>query len=301
MKTYFASTLLLVLMSVHLNACDMCGCGVGGFYLGIMPNFSENIVGIRSQYQRFEHPDTYLNYVGNSRVKQDVMHRTDIWLRYYATNRLQILTFIPYQTHIRQETQHTAQISGVGDIRLRALYTLVNTGDSIQGKFKHTLLAGGEVKLPNGPYQQRDPVRSQVMTELFQIGTGGYGFSGNTSYTIRYRSIGFNTDLMYTTNTTNERLYRWGNQLMSRSRFFYWKNIGMHTLMPSIGISYEHFQPDTYQFRTDGELFEKNGGTTVWAQFGLDYYVGRWMLQFFADLPLNVDLPEGMPAGDMRF
>lgn len=300
MKKILAPTIMLVILHINTYACDICGCGVGGFYLGIMPNFSENIVGIRSQHQRFEHPDTYLNYNGSSRVKQDLMFRSDLWLRYYASSRLQILTFVPYQTHIRQETEHSAQISGIGDIRFRALYTIVNTGDSIAGKFKHTLLAGGEVKLPTGPYQQRDPVRLQIMPELFQIGTGGYGFSGNLMYTIRYKSVGFTTDFMYTTNTTNERLYRWGDQVLSSSRLFYWKNFGRQTLMPSIGISYEHFNPDTYQFRPEGTVYEKNGGTTTWLQFGLDFYAGRWMFQLFSDLPVQLNLPEGMPAGTWR-
>lgn len=287
--------------SQSLRACDVCGSGISGSYLGILPNFSNNLVGVRHQFQRFDHspPPAYSNGLG-SRVVSDYMYRSDVWLRVYPSSRWQLLAFVPYQVHVREETNHTSTIQGVGDIRLRGLYSLVNTGDSIEGSWKHTLLLGSEIKLPTGPYQQRDPVRLQRMPEIFQIGTGAYSFSPNVMYTLRHKAWGIFTDMQYTYNTTNELQYRWGDQFFNSVRIFYWKNSndGRHTILPSLGYSFEYFAPDTDNFFN--MQIQKNGGMTSLLYFGLDYYSDKWMMQLFAQKPIMYELAEEVPVGQWR-
>lgn len=293
---------LMLIFVFPASACDGCGSGIAGSFLGIVPNFSNNLFGIRHQYQRFDHTFRSSTQNGNARqLEADFMHRTDMWVRVYPSKRWQLMAFVPYQVHVRKETKESFLIEGVGDIRLRTFYTVVNTGDSIFGKWRHTLLIGGEVKLPTGKYRQVDPIGGRPLPEIFQIGTGGYGFSPNMMYTVRKKAWGLVSDFQFTYNTMNEERYRWGEQYFSSLRLFYWKNSsnGRHSFLPSIGYSFEYFSPDTDAFFSN-MLIEQNGGQMSFLYVGLDYYSDRWMMQLFTQIPLQYDLADEVPVGQSR-
>ena len=49
-KVFFVLFLLLYMLPVV--ACDICGCGVGSNYVGLLPEFKKYIVGARYRYNR---------------------------------------------------------------------------------------------------------------------------------------------------------------------------------------------------------------------------------------------------------
>lgn len=287
--------LAFLLISFNQFACDVCGCGIGGNYLGIIPNFSQNLWGISYQSQTFQHPQTHLNLNNGNLVQEDVFHRTELWTRQYVHPRVQVFAFLPYQLHQRMDEGQSTEISGIGDIRAMALYSIINTGDSTQSQWKHTWQMGAGVKLPTGKYQQRDDQR-QMLPLLFQIGNGAYGWSFHQVYTLRYKSFGMNTELQYRFNGTNELNYQQGDQFMGRLNLFYWKNFDGFRLLPSLGLLFEHFDQDMAF-----DQVEKNtGGLTYLANAGLDVYSGNWMFQLFAQKALHNDLAYGMPESNWR-
>lgn len=48
-KNILLATVMLA-CSINVKACDICGCGVGNNYTGILPDFSKYIFGIRLRY-----------------------------------------------------------------------------------------------------------------------------------------------------------------------------------------------------------------------------------------------------------
>ena len=223
------------------------------------------------------------------------MQRYDTWLRFYLSKRLQLFTFVPYQIHTRRESMRNTTFTGVGDMRFRILYTIINTGDSLEGKWKHSLLAGGELRLPTGKYQQRDETR-KMLPPLFQIGTGAYGYGAQIMYTLRYKGFGLYSDVQYAINGINELGYRWGNQQAHSLRVFYWKNVGNISILPGTGIAFEDFAPDT-EF---GMQQIHTGGRTTWGHLGVDIYTDQWTLQLFVHTPLQMNIPDSMPESRWR-
>ncbi len=277
------------------NACDMCGCAMGGNYSGIFPQFSKNILGVRHQFRSFSHPNTYLNTNGDSRVLTDEFRSTEVWGRFYPHPKVQLFVFVPYRSHTRNETLQTTQIVGIGDISAMANYALVNTGDSLNRKFRHTLLLGAGAKLPTGKYQQRDE-NKLLLPAQFQIGTGGYAFLANVNYTLRYKALGMNTDLSYRHNTANEWEYQFGAQTAAVANFFYWINSGKTAILPSAGLAWERYDKDDEFERPKAET----GGEVALANLGLDLYFPRFFVQASAQLPIAQQLPFAQPEAALR-
>lgn len=277
------------------SACDFCGCAPGGNYTGIFPQFNKNIIGIRHRHQSFTHPRTALNFNGESQVLSDRFGSTELWGRFYPHPRIQVFVTVPYRVHERAESLRETTIEGIGDISAMANYALINTGDSLNRNFKHTLLLGGGVKLPTGKYQQRDATRA-VLPAQFQVGTGGYAVTANVNYTLRYKNLGVNTDFSYRHNTENEWSYRFGAQTAAVANLFYWIDAGKTAILPSAGMAFERYEKDT-EYGFDNL---KTGGDVLLANAGVDIYFPRFFVQINVQKPTEQDLPFAQPRGEWR-
>lgn len=277
-------------------ACEICGCAMTGNYNGIYPQFSNNIVGLRYGYSQFTHPYTDENYNGTSRVKSDAFQTAEVWGRFYPSDRVQILAFVPYKIHERVETDRTTTIQGIGDITAMANFTVINTGDSSDVKLKQTWLLGGGLTLPTGKYQQRDE-NGTFLPAQFQIGTGAYSFRAMTNYTIRYEALGLNANVEYITRTENERSYQFGDSYSFAASAFYWIKFKDISIIPNIGIGYENYAPD---YELDEEK-ESTGGTLNTLSAGVDLNVKRLFVRVFMQSPFNQDLPPAQPTSGNRY
>lgn len=269
---------------------------MAGAYKGIYPQFSNNMLGLRYSFTQFTHPNTPLNYNGDRRVFNDHFERYEMWGRFYPSDRIQVFVFVPYQVNTREEEEQTTIIKGVGDISLSANYALVNTGDSLERSFRHTLLLGVGLTLPTGKYQERDEGQ-QMLPAQFQIGTGAYAFSANLNYTVRHKGFGINSQLSYTFRDVNERSYRFGKSGTAAVSAFYWFNSGKMAILPNLGWSYENYAPDLEY----GVKKPETGGDMQFVNIGVDVNYKRFFLRGFVQNPIVQNLPQSQPSSGVRW
>ncbi len=293
MKVYIA--LLLLISSIRLEACDICGCAPGTSYLGVLPQFDQNITGMRFSYNRLVHPSSNYNTVDvDSRVLEDRFHTSEAWLRFYPHKRVQAFVFVPYRVHQREETDRTTTLNGLGDIRVQASYTLLDYGDSILSDWKHLLLLGGGVSLPTGKYQQRDDTRL-MLPAAFQLGSGSTDYLLSALYTLRWRTWGVNTNAQYWFRGENELTYNYGNRTTLSSALFYWGETKHFAYLPAIGVSADWFAQDAQY----DAVKPATGGTLVQLTAGLDVYLDRFLVNTFVQLPVYQEIPAAQASNSL--
>ena len=270
------------------SACDLCGCGNGGSFLGILPQAHRGFVGLRYGYKSY---DSHINSV-SSQTHEDFW-KTELWARAFPFKKVQVLAFMPYNFN-KQTIQKTGQqtdLQGLGDISILANYNMLNTmTDTIQHQFFHNLMIGGGVKLPTGRYKYDLYNDTEVGNPNFQLGTGSLDFMLNLVYTLRHKSWGLNTDLSYKINTENSDKYRFGNRIITNISALYFIRLGdQKTLMPNVGISYENGNLDT----KSGVKNIRTGGEALLGSYGLESYFKKFSMGVNYQVPIAQNLSNG--------
>ncbi len=279
--------LALLLLYVPAPACDICGCAVGGNYMGILPQFYNNFVGLRYQYRSFrsEHPPLFGEPSGLR--AEEYFQTAELWARWNPTQRVQAFAIVPFRHFTRYETGADAVITSLGDVSVIANWVVWNTGDSLQRNWKHALQIGGGIKLPTGRYnlaRQGAPLHRNM-----QPGTGSFDVPLNAIYTVRYRRLGVNAEANYHFNTTAPDKHRFGHRLGTSLHGFYWRQVRRTTYLPSVGIVWEYAAAD----RLAGAPIELTGGESTWLSAGVDVFISRLALGILYQQPLNNNISEG--------
>jgi hypothetical protein len=294
MKQFFF--LLALLFFSRGYACDICGCSGSTNFLGILPLVQQNLAGVRFQYTKFNHPNTNDNFNGESQVFSDEYFHTEAWFRLNPAKRIQVFAFVPYKWNVRTESERTTTIQGVGDVQLMGNYNIILPEDSSTAVWKHFLRAGLSLRMPTGKYMQRDETKAMLPT-WFQVGTGSWGTGVNLFYTVRYKKLGLNLNAQYMHNSTNEMQYHFGNQTAISLMGFYWLDIKRSTFLPQLGVGLDYFGED----ESYGVPESSTGGSRFVATFGVDWYINRFLISGFTQMPLAQNLPDAQPTFAARF
>ena len=276
----------------NLFACNICGCGLGGYHYGILPQFQKNFVGLRYDYRSYtSHMDESHTFDTSNEFFQNI----ELWGRFYPSKRIQVFAFVPYKINYRDEGSETLRLKGLGDIRISANFNLINTYDSSNTIVKNTLLLGAGIKLPTGRFTEiRDGL---TVNQNFQLGTGSVDYVINLIHTIRYKKLGLNTEAAYSFNTTNKDEYKFGNTITGNMSVFYIYNKNFLTLMPHTGMSYE-CNKDNSQF---GIPYEDTGGWATLYQAGVDTFFKNVSLGITYSHPGKQDLFNGSVHAHDRY
>ena len=272
-------TLMLCIASAYTTfACDICGCGVGTYYMGILPDFNKRFVGLRYQSR----PLTSHLGPGGERTPltaDETYQSMELWGAWNFGTRWRAMAIVPYNFNRREipGSGETGTKNGVGDIAVMGYYKLferlAGTSDKI---LVHSLWAGVGVKTPTGQYDnsERTNAASQDSPNNFQLGTASTDFMANLAYDIRLMDLGLNVNTTYKINTENRYDYRYGNKFTANALLYYKFNIrNQLRIAPNAGILYETQEKDETMRRYP---VAQSGGNATTAVFGLELNAGRW-------------------------
>lgn len=274
--------LTLMLSSAALFACDLCGYGSSGNYVGIMPEFQKNIAGIRYRNNSFKthigqnNTETYL-------TRKESFATMELWGSVRLMKKIQLLFGLPYQSNSFSNKTGKTVIQGLGDANVSGLYTIysINRLTKNNRAFYQMIHLSGGIKMPTGKYTKSGDFSSG---NLFSIGTGSSDWNAGLIYELKLQKTGFNLGVNYKMNNTNKDHYRYGNKL--QSSFQLYRKIDLSekaTLSPNIGVSAENNDEDTH----NGFDVYNSGGYLTNASFGMEMKVNRFLLGFNRQIPLQ--------------
>lgn len=288
---------MALLLTLPVSACEICGCSINGYNFGILPQFRKNIVGLRHTYRSFHSQhliSEQLFILGHQ--SQERYHTTELWGRFYVGKKLQLFAFVPYNHFRTEEAGVVTHSQGLGDITLAANYKLYDNVANGGPGFKHTLLAGGGIKLPTGKFSTAK--MGQQLNPSINSGTGSVDYLANLIYNCRINKWGLNAEFNYRINGKNADDFQFGNRYTTAARFFYWQNIGKKTtVLPNAGLLFEQAGQD----RHNGEVQTYSGGHITYLTTGAEMYMGKINVGFTYSHPLGQHLFKGLVTNNNQF
>lgn len=231
---------------IKANACDICGCGVGSNYVGILPEFNKHIFGVRYRINSLK---THLGIGGTATylTTSETYHTAELWGGWSIGKKFRAMVTIPYGFNEKSNQGISKTKNGVGDISVTGYYQLLNKKRTMvtQKLLVQTLWIGAGVKLPTGKYMAADKQNNAQNINLFQLGTASVDFTLNAMYDLRIQDAGLNIAAGYKINTANKYQYNYGNKFNSTAQVYYKFRIkNKFTIAPNAGIMYEKSKKD---------------------------------------------------------
>jgi len=263
--------LSICLLSEKINACDICGCGAGSYYIGILPEFNKKIIGIR---YRTTGLTTHLGPGGTSSylTTDEKYHTAELWGGWTIKDKFRVMAYLPVSINSKTNQAGTESKTGLSDASTLGFYRLLRNKKTIGADENTQLLVqdlwiGGGVKLPTGKYNPSDKSASSVSTNLFQLGTGSLDFILMGMYDVRLQDAGLNVTASYKINTTNQYDYYYGNRFSGSSQFYYKFRFNTKWMIaPNLGFQYEHSMKDL----DGGYSVRPTGGVATFGTLGAE-------------------------------
>lgn len=285
------------MMAAKANACDICGCGAGNNYIGILPDFYKHIFGIRYRYNSLH---THLGFGGNNTylTTEEKYRIAEFWGGWTFNNKWRAMLTVPYSLNEKINYAGSRQKNGISDITLAGYYQLLNKKNTV-GKeklFIQSLWIGGGVKLPTGEYNPADKTGSNQTANLFQLGTGSTDFIIGAMYDARLMDAGINVSCQYKLNSRNKYHYAYGNKLNLSSQLYYKIKVGKFSLSPNTGLQYETSQKD----KDDRYHVDLSGGNVLTGSIGIEANYNKIAIGANWQTPLHQQLAGGFIKANNR-
>lgn len=275
MKNTTIFFLIMLVLSSAATACDICGCGVGSYYVGILPEFSKKVIGIRYRHNTLR---THIGAGGqNSYLTTREVYRTaELWGGWRIGKRIRLMASMPFNMIQKSNQLNSDSQNGLGDISLQGFYQIFSDEKPAGNKLLvQSLWFGGGLKLPTGRYSSPEKNTGTSTANIFQLGTGSVDFMLNTMYDLRIQDAGINTNLSYKINTANSEEYKYGNKFSGNLQAYYKFRIkNLFTIAPNAGVLYETAAQDN----DAGFKADVSGGYALLGTAGLEATFQRFSI-----------------------
>lgn len=255
-------SIAILLFSAPVFACDICGCGVGSYYLGILPDFHKRFFGLRYQHKSLL---THLGSNGEATylTTKETYSIAELWGGWNIGTKFRVLAFAPVNFNTRENQGHITHKSGVGDLAFMGYANIFtrHRGTAKGKMLAHSLWAGLGIKIPTGAYSNTDKNVAEGIQNTFQLGTGSVDYTFQAAYDIRLQDAGINTNINYKWNSANRYEYRYGNKFTLNTLAYY--KFRVHnsiSVAPNAGLLYEQAAKDVKQ---QGITVDISGGHSL--------------------------------------
>lgn len=300
-KTYGMKKIFMAIVSLisigNVVACDICGCGVGNSYIGILPDYQKRIFGLRYRH------NSVLTHVGiggtyTYLTTKETYNTVEAWGGWNITDKFRLMSSVPYSFNSRENGGATASKDGIGDISMSAFYQLINNRKTITEKLLvQSLWIGGGMKFATGKYNPLDKNSTNDNANLFQLGTGSTDFNVGFMYDIRLQDMGINLSSNYKLTTENKYKYQYGNKFNVNAQTYYKFRIkDKVTVAPNAGLQYERSGYDS-----DKEIQVSASGGNLWlGTTGVEVAFKKFALGGNFQSPISQNLANGIVRAKNR-
>jgi hypothetical protein len=270
------------------SACPFCGCGGGNLYMGLMPDFQHQFLGIRYHYAQY-----HTQLVSDpTQFSANYYNIIELWGGIHIGKKIQLLAFIPYYQNKQVDDDGTTKPSGLGDITVMGQYQVFRILTPTGG---HTLIdqqlwLGAGVKAPTGSFNANLNDPSTTVADInAQLGTGSVDFLLNGLYSIKVGNIGINASANYKMNTVNGDNYKYGNKFTGNLIGYYHIAVKQDAISPNIGLGYENVAMN----RLQSEKVQFTGSTITSAIAGVEFNFNKIGIGVNGQIPLAQNFTEG--------
>lgn len=282
--------LAIVVLSFSYNvakACEICGCGLGNYYIGLLPQFNHKFIGLRYQYQRY----TTTMADAPSQFSKDYYKTAELWAGWNIGKKWQLLAILPYNYIHQVSDDGITNKNGIGDIAVMANYKVFekNSVAANGSAVAQQVWFGAGIKLPTGKFNIDAGDPAIVAIANTQTGSASTDFMLNAMYNVKISKIGINTGASYKINTGNSDQYVFGNKFSANSFLSYAVNKGNTTVIPNAGVLFETTAANTL----DKQSIAQTGGHLLAAAAGLELSFKNFTVGGNVQLPVNQDFSAG--------
>ena len=275
------------------NACDICGCSSGNYFLGPFPQFRTHFFGTRYSFRSFE---SRLKS-DESQFSKDFYQTIELWGGVNIGKKWQLLAFAPYNINKQNSDDGTKTATGLGDISFIVNHKLLDkrNTDKNANMISQQLWVGGGVKFPTGKFS---PEEADIIPDANnQAGTGSVDFIVNTMYTLHLNDWGVNSNINYKINRSAES-FRFGNRLTTTAFVFrsFQNETGNTSLNPNLGVVYERLGANKM---TSGKVAD-TGGNAFLASAGLEVNFAKIAIGMNTQLPIAQNLSNHQTRTNIR-
>ena len=298
MKKLYVILACMLVTPFIAQACEICGCGAGNQYVGILPDFRKHVFGLRYRYSSLY---SHVGVGGSSTylTTKENYNTVEFWGGWNITNNIRVMASVPYSFNERSNQSVSASKNGIGDVYFSGFYQVLNSRHTTQASklLVQSLWLGGGIKLPTGKYDPADKSTQNESTNLFQLGTGSTDFMLNAMYDVRLQDAGINISSAYKINTANKYDYTYGNKFNINTVAYYKFRVkNMFSIAPNAGVQFETSQQDD----DDGLDVEISGGNLLVGTVGVETIFNRIAIGGNFQTPLKQNLGKGIIKANNR-